>query len=105
MAHEDDGREGDGEIDDQWGHDTQDVDYLRDDVFALGGKEYDDREDEANEGEGRDEADEVGLVVLLAEKATEAETGDNSRPKRDAQEDGYGGSDCVIADINFGVGA
>jgi len=57
-------------------------------VQALAGEEDDDGVEQADEREGRDEADEVVLVFVFAEQSAQDQTGEDGRKKWDAQEDG-----------------
>lgn len=91
---------GDGEdnreVNDQRRTHAKNRSNLLDDVSTLGGKEDDDGEDEADQRPGRDEADEVKLVLALPQQRAQTQPCDHGRREWDPQEDGHALSDQSI---------
>lgn len=83
-AQRDGAGEDEGKVDDQRCGDAQHRRDLVRDVGALRGEEHDDGVEEADEGEGRDGSEEVGLVARGAEEAAEEEAGEDGGAEGDA---------------------
>lgn len=92
------GEEDEREVDDQRRGHAHDRHDLAHDLRALRGEQHEDGEEQADQGPGRHEADEVGLVALGTDEREQRQAGDDGSAEGDAEEDADRGGDGRVRD-------